>query len=181
MKTRIFVALGVIAVAVMLVVSFAPAVWAQGPGSGAGMGQAQGRGRGNGQGMGQARGGKGNPMGGAEQSLVGVAAQQLSMERTDLVAQLQGGKTIADVAKEKNVALDTIVNAFVATRQERLAQAVANGAMTQAEADGRLAAARATSTARLSQPWSPQQGVGSGHGSSGGNCDNAGNGPMRNH
>ncbi len=95
-------------------------------------------------------------MGGPQQSLVAVAADTLGMTQADLIAQLQGGKTIAQVASEKNVALDTIVNAFVATRQAHMAQAVAAGRMTQEQADAMLATMRANVTARLSQPWSPR-------------------------
>ena len=125
------------------------------------------------------RGGMGSQMGGPQQSLVAIAAQQLGIEQAELIAQLQGGKTIAQVASEKNVPLDTIVNAFVATRQARMAQAVANGRMTQAEADAMLAALRANVTARLRQPWSPQ-GPGTGYTDADGDgvCDYAGNGRM---
>ena len=122
-------------------------------------------------------------IGGPQQSLVAVAAEKLGMSQTDLIAQLQSGKTIAQVAGEKNVALDTIVNAFVATRQARIAQAVATGRMTQAQVDTMLATMRAHVTARLSQPWSPQaQGMGAGYADANGDgvCDTAGSGGMGN-
>ncbi|MBK9714809.1 MAG: hypothetical protein IPO81_26445 [Kouleothrix sp.] len=125
----------------------------------------------------------GGQMGGQQQSLVAVAANTLGLTQADLIAQLQGGKTIAQVAGEKNVPLDTIVNAFVSTRQARMAQAVANGRMTQAQADAMLATMRANVTARLSQPWSPQgPGAGMGYADANGDgvCDNAGSGPAGN-
>ncbi len=181
MKTRVWLTIAGIALAMMVAITFAPAVWAQGPAGGPGMGQAQGGMR-SGPGMGRrgGMGGMGAQNGGQQQSLVAVAAQQLGLERADLLAQLQGGKTIAQVADERHVALDTIVNAFVATRQARMAQAVANGRMTQAQADAMLATVRATATARLSQPWSPQgPGAGAGYADANGDgvCDNAGRGP----
>jgi hypothetical protein len=180
MKTRVWLTLAGIALALVVAITVAPAAWAQGPAGGFRPGQAQGRMAGGGPGMGR-RGGMGGQMGGPQQSLVAIAAQQLGIDQADLVAQLQGGKTIAQVANEKNVPLDTIVNAFVATRQARMAQAVANGRMTQAEADAMLATLRANMTARLSEPWSPQgPGVGAGYTDANGDgvCDYAGSGRM---
>ena len=180
MKTRIWLVLAGIAMALVVAITFATAAWAQGPAGGFGPGQGQGRMAGGGPGMGR-RGGMGGQMGGPQQSLVAIAAQQLGIEQADLVAQLQGGKTIAQVASEKNVPLDTIVNAFAATRQARMAQAVANGRMTQAEADAMLATLRANVTARLSEPWSPQgPGAGAGYTDANGDgvCDYAGSGRM---
>ena len=49
--------------------------------------------------------------------------------------ELQGGKTVADVAKAKGVALSTIVDAIVAQHKTKLAQSVTDGKMTQAQAD----------------------------------------------
>lgn len=187
MKTRTWLTLAGIALAIVVAIAVAPAVWAQGPMAGYGPGQAQGRmaggmpGAGNGMGRRGGMGGMRGQMGGSQQSLVAVAAQQLGINQADLVTQLQGGKTIAQVAGEKNVALDTIVNAFVATRQARMTQAVEAGRMTQAQADAMLATMRANVTARLSQPWSPQgPGMGAGYADANGDgeCDNAGGGGM---
>jgi len=187
MKTRTWLTLAGIALAVVVAIAVAPAVWAQGPMGGFGTGQAQGRMGGGmpgaGIGIGQ-RGGMGGmrgQMGGPQQSLVAIAAQQLGINQADLVTQLQGGKTIAQVAGEKNVALTTIVNAFVAARQARMAQAVAAERMTQAQVDAMLATMRAHVTARLSQAWSPQgPGMGAGYADANGDgvCDNAGSGGM---
>jgi hypothetical protein len=187
MKTRTWLTLAGIALAVIVAIAVAPAVLAQGPAGGFGPGQMQGRmvdgtpGVGNGMGMRGGMGGMRGQMGGPQQSLVAVAANTLGMSQADLIAQLQGGKTIAQVAGEKNVALDTIVNAFVATRQTRMAQAVDAGRMTQAQADAMLATMRANVTTRLSQAWSPQgPGMGAGYADANGDgvCDNAGSGGM---
>ncbi len=189
MKTRTWMTLAGIALAVLVAITFVPAAWAQGPAGGYGPGQAQSGMRGGGPGMGRRggmggqNGGMGGQMGGQQQSLVAVAADTLGLTQADLIAQLQGGKTIAQVADEKNVALDTIVNAFVAPRQARMAQAVAAGRISQADADARLATMRANVTARLSQPWSPQgPGAGAGYADADGDgvCDNAGSGPAGN-
>ena len=187
MKTRTWLTLAGIALAVIVAIAVAPAVLAQGPMGGYAPGQMQSRmlggtpGAGAGIGPRGGMGGMRGQMGGPQQSLVAVAAEKLGMTQADLIAQLQSGKTIAQVAGEKNVALDTIVNAFVATRQARMAQAVAAGRMTQAQADAMLATVRANVTARLSQPWSPQgPGMGAGYVDQDGDgvCDNAGSGGM---
>jgi hypothetical protein len=131
-------------------------------------------------GMGPMQGRRGG-MGGPQQSLVAVAAGKLGMTQADLIAQLQGGKTIAQVAAARNVAPNTIVDAFVATRQARMTEAVAAGRMTQAQADAMLATMRTNVTARLNQPWSPQgNGPGAGFVDQNGDgvCDHAGSGRM---
>lgn len=93
--------------------------------------------------------------GGPDNSLVVVAAEQLGLTPTELITELQSGKTIAQVAAEHNVVLDTIVDAFLASRAEWLTEQVANGQLTQEQADALLASMKANVTARLNQEWSP--------------------------
>jgi hypothetical protein len=165
MKKWIIVA-GVVGVLVLAAgLALTPLVMAQGPANrNDGFGFSRGPmmrtavGPGPGQQMGQATGpalGLGPRWGGQANSLVAVAAAQLGMTQAELVAELQGGQTIADVAAEKGVALETIVDAFVAPRAERLAELVANGQLTQEQADDMLAAMKANITARLSEAWTP--------------------------
>ncbi len=73
---------------------------------------------------------------GASLSLIATA---LGMTEADLRTELQGGKTIADVATEKGVALDTVVNAIVAAETKRNTQAVTDGRITQEQADTKIA------------------------------------------
>lgn len=178
----------IVVVALIAAVSLIPAALADGPTDGYGFGFGRGpvfnQGVGYGQGrmvntnFGQgARLGLGS--GGPENSLVAVAAEQLELTRTDLISELQSGQTIADVAAEKGVALDTIVEAFIAPRAEQLAAQVANGQLTQEQADVMLATMRANVTTRLSEDWSPQgPGLGQGFVDEDGDgvCDNAGTG-----
>jgi len=179
MKTRTWIALAGIALALIVTIALAPRVLAQGPGGGYGpygSGAVMGRMMGGGGGMGMRRGmgpigGMAGLMGGPAQSLVAVAADTLVIPQADLIAQLQQGRTIAQVAAEHNVAPATIVDAFVATRQTRMVAAVADGRLTQEQADTMLATMRANVTARLSQPWSPQ-----GNGPSAGFIDQDGDG-----
>jgi hypothetical protein len=99
-------------------------------GGGFGPGMMMGRGLGRGFGLGM--------MGDSEDSLIAVAADKLGMTVAELQTQLEDGKTIADLATEKGVDLQTIVDAFLATRQEALSQAVTDGRITQAQADQML-------------------------------------------
>jgi hypothetical protein len=108
--------------------------------------------------------GRGN-WGGPDNSLVAVAAKVLGMEQSVLVAELNTGKTIADVAQTKGVALDKIVTAFVQPHVDWLTQAVKDGKITQAQADQYIAAMKANITAKLSAPRaSAPRGNGNGQG-----------------
>jgi len=84
------------------------------------------------------RGMMGEMMDDSEDSLIAVAADKLGMTVDELKTQLKDGKTVADLAKEKGVDLQTIVDAFMAARQETLNQAVTDGKMTQEQADKML-------------------------------------------
>ena len=65
-----------------------------------------------------------------------AAADFLGMEIDDLGAQLRDGATLAEIAGDQTGAL---IEALVADAEEHLAQAVADGKLTQDEADTRLA------------------------------------------
>lgn len=85
-------------------------------------------------------------------SLPAIAAEVMGMELADLLAELQAGKSIADVAAERGANVNAIIEAFVASRAERLDAAVAAGRLTREEADARLATMRANVTARINTP-----------------------------
>jgi len=79
-------------------------------------------------------------LGGPDNSMVAVAAKVLGMDQTALINELNAGKTVADVAKAKNVSVDKLVTAFVDARKQALQAAVAAKRITQAQADATLAA-----------------------------------------
>jgi hypothetical protein len=116
-------------------------------------------------------------MGGPDDSLVAVAAKTLGLTQTDLVTALQGGKTIAAVAKDKGVALDKIMDAFVAERQDAFKAAIASGRMTQAQVDSMISLMKTNVLARLNQPFTPR-GPGFVDANKDGVCDNCGTGRM---
>ncbi len=66
------------------------------------------------------------------------AAEALGMTQADLQTQLQSGKTLAQVAQEKGVTTQTLVDALLAQPKADLAQQVASGRITQAQADEEL-------------------------------------------
>ncbi len=70
--------------------------------------------------------------------VIGAAADFLGMEAPDLAAQLRDGATLAEIAGSQTAAL---IDSLVAEISERLDAAVADGRITQEEADEKLAEA----------------------------------------
>ena len=64
-----------------------------------------------------------------------AAAKYLGMTEAALRTQLQNGKTLAQVAKDRNKSVDGLVTALVAEKKARIEQAVKDGHLTQAQAD----------------------------------------------
>ncbi len=131
-------------------------------------------------------GGLGLHLGGPQNSLVSIAAQTLGMDRTALVAELNAGKTIADVAKAKNVDVSKIVDAMVTNRTTLLKAAVDAKRITQAQMDAELAQLKTNITNQINSKFTPRgHGMGAGRGMGGngpgfvdankdGICDNRG-------
>lgn len=94
-------------------------------------------------GGGHGRGGRGGGPG-AE-----AAATALGLTVEELRTELQGGKTIAEVATDKGVELSTVTDAMLAAQTEHLAEEVAAGKITQAQADERLSGAAERIAARV--------------------------------
>jgi hypothetical protein len=104
-------------------------------------------------------------LGGPQNSLVAIAAKVLGLDQTALVAELNAGKTIADVAKAKNVSVDKIVSAFVDARAQALKAAVDAKRITQAQADSTLAAIKAQAQKDVTAKLTPHSyGAGRGYG-----------------
>ena len=64
-----------------------------------------------------------------------VVAKAIGISEADLQTALQGGQTVADVAKAHNVNLQVVIDALVADGQAELDAAVKAGTLTQAQAD----------------------------------------------
>jgi len=85
---------------------------------------------GGGRGFGMGRGGFAG--GNAEMA---AAAAKLGMTTQDLMTELRSGKTLADVAKEKNVTADELKAAIITAVTAQIDQAVKGGKLTQAQAE----------------------------------------------
>lgn len=88
-----------------------------------------------------------------DNGLIGLAAEVMDMERADLIDRLLAGETIADVADERGVDLDEIVEAFLAVRKERLDRAVDLGRMTEEDVEAMLDTIEARITEHLTGEW----------------------------
>lgn len=64
-----------------------------------------------------------------------AAAKALGMTTDELRTALKGGKSLADIAKDQKVGVDSLVKAMVAAIEDKLATAVKNGKMTQEQAN----------------------------------------------
>jgi hypothetical protein len=106
------------------------------------------------------RGGFGAMMGGSQGSLLSVAAEELGLTVQELTAELQDGKSIAAVASEKGVEPQAIVDAFMAQRADWLAQSVAEGRITQQQADWMLEHMQEQVRAHLDAPFTGAGGRG---------------------
>ena len=66
---------------------------------------------------------------------LGAAAAYLGLTEAELRAELQAGKTLAQVAKAKDKSVDGLEQALAAEAKKKLAAAVKAGTLTQAQAD----------------------------------------------
>lgn len=94
-------------------------------------------------------------IGGPQNSLFAVAAKTLNLSFAELVAELQKGKSIADVAKDKGVSTDKITGEFIALKAQAIKSAVDSKWITQAQADAMLAYMKTHVAQAVTQVWTP--------------------------
>lgn len=85
--------------------------------------------------------------------LISIAADELDVSVTELLTELQDAKSIADVASDKGVDLQVIIDACMAEVKESLDDAVADGRITQKRADWQLAQTEERLTDLLNNTW----------------------------
>jgi hypothetical protein len=79
-----------------------------------------------------------------------TAAEALGLTEAELRTALEpDGTSLTDVAHDQGVDVGTLVDALVQAQQDRIARAVEDGRLTQAEADERLADLEARVTERV--------------------------------
>jgi len=108
-------------------------------------------------------------------SPIAEAAKALGMTEAELKTELQAGKSIADVAKDKNIDLDVVIAKLTESFKAHLDEEVASGEHTQAEADAKLAEFKTRITSMVNAPGLPMHGGKGGHGHGG----RGGHGPQK--
>lgn len=86
-------------------------------------------------------------------SLTSIAADELGMSLTDLLTEMKDGKSIADLAEAKGIDTQTILDAYLAQVAKDADEAVAEGTMTQKQADYSLEQAAERAVDRLDNVW----------------------------
>jgi hypothetical protein len=94
---------------------------------------------------------RGGFMGRGEDSIIGMVAEELDMSVEDLFAQLQDGKSFADLLSEDQI--ETITNNHLDQLEENLNQAVDDGKITDNQADWMLEKAKERVSDLFSKTW----------------------------
>jgi hypothetical protein len=92
-------------------------------------------------------------MGRGGDSLIGMIAEELDMSVQDLLAELQDGKSLAEVAQENGVDALAIADAYLIQLEENLNQAVEDGKITENQANWMLEQAQEHVPALLENTW----------------------------
>lgn len=88
----------------------------------------------------------------ATAGVVLLAAQQTGLTPKDVVAEVRGGASLAQVLTEHQVDVNAFIETAAARVQARLNVQVVDGRMTQQQADDALAKFRSALTERINQP-----------------------------
>lgn len=116
------------------------------------------RGGGHGGGHGGGRGGGRGPGGPGFGRGLEAAAGVLDVTVEELRAALRDGRSLADVAKAEDISTDTLIAGLVEAAEVHLAEHVADGRLTQAEADARTAELTERITAGVEREGLPGRG-----------------------
>lgn len=85
-----------------------------------------------------------------------AAAKYLGLSEAALRTQLEGGKTLAQVAKDRDKSVDGLVDALVAEKKADIQQHVTEGRLTQAEADEFVSGLEARITDMVNGRFAPR-------------------------
>jgi urease gamma subunit len=88
--------------------------------------------------------------GGFDGTMLAAVAETLGLDADALIDELQDGKTVAEIAEAQDVALEDVIAAVLTDYAAELADEVADGDLTQAQADARLAILEANLEAHFS-------------------------------
>lgn len=90
---------------------------------------------------------------GAARIALDIVADTLNMSQDDLLTELKEQKTVAEIAEEQSVELETVVDNLMDPISENVQEQVENGRISQEDADGRLENIEEKITERLQQPF----------------------------
>jgi hypothetical protein len=114
----------------------------------------------NGMGRGAARvqcaAGAGLAFGRNGESLVDVTARVTGVSSADVLQALKSGRTFEQIAQEHGKSAQDLVQAALSVRQEMVSKAVADGRLTQAQADQAMERMKSRLDQRVSAAWQPQ-------------------------
>ena len=104
-------------------------------------------------------GSRGGPKGPGKN--VAAIASVLKLTEAELKTQVQSGKTLAQIATAQSVSVQSVINVLVADMQAHIAEELASGEITQAQATTKLASVTAKATERVNSVQ-PARGEGNG-------------------
>ncbi|MEJ2749071.1 MAG: hypothetical protein P8183_14370 [Anaerolineae bacterium] len=110
-------------------------------------------------------------------SMLDIIAQELGLTVEEVQAELASGITIAQLAQNHNVAVEDLIAAVSAAHQDYLNQAVADGWMTQEQADWMQEHMADMFDDHINQSWGQGFGPGQGYGPGGCHGGRFGSGP----
>lgn len=87
-----------------------------------------------------------------------AVAKLLGMTREEIYSERAAGKTLSEIAKEKGVTDQQVIDAMVAGEQQVIEQALKDGKITQAQADWLIARMKAMAPFELTNPFAPRGG-----------------------
>ncbi len=86
-----------------------------------------------------------------------VISELLGLTPEEIHAEREAGKTLAEIANEQGITDEALIEAIVAGRTEAIEQAVADGTLTQEQADWLIAKAEAMAPFQITNPFAPGQ------------------------
>ncbi len=89
-----------------------------------------------------------------------TVAESLGVTEAELRSALEGGQTLAEIATERGVAVQAVVDAIVVAQEEHIAEEAAEGDLTQEQADELLADAEERATALVNGELPAREGHG---------------------
>ena len=87
-----------------------------------------------------------------------AVAKLLGMTKEEIYSERAAGKTLSEIAKEKGVTDQQVIDAMVAGQQQVIEQALKDGKITQAQADWLIARMKAMAPFELTNPFAPRGG-----------------------